>query len=230
MSRLTRIGWAWEFLRRNSQYQEQWNRDGANPNDWGLQHFEDPARDARRATVFWRPQACAAVLPVLALPPNSGEQCLRMSKLKCLTTVVPGADGQSVDVLFHRDCRFLQVAIMGTDPIKKAQLFARVVPMPKQSAARVLALRRFANLVTSCALQASLYPPDRRAQRLSQIVQALDGWRAGVAYREIAVAIHGERRVEEQWNNPGEHLRDQVRRAVSYGRKLVSGGYRQFLR
>ncbi|WP_258599038.1 DUF2285 domain-containing protein [Mesorhizobium sp. AR07] len=60
------------------------------------------------------------------------------------------------------------------------------------------------------------------------MLQALDGSLAG-ASQEIAIALFGRRRVEEDWSHPGSHLRDQVRRAVQRGRYLMGGGYRQFL-
>ena len=74
-----------------------------------------------------------------------------------------------------------------------------------------------------------LYPPERRAPRLTKVLIALDCWQEQQSYRDIAVRLHGQRRVDEQWNDPRDHLRDQIRRAVYYGRNLMTGGYRQFL-
>lgn len=61
------------------------------------------------------------------------------------------------------------------------------------------------------------------------VLQALDGWLAGAPYRDIAVALFGEARVEADWTDPRRHLRDRVRRAVRRGRALMGGGYRTFL-
>ncbi|WP_425374799.1 DUF2285 domain-containing protein [Mesorhizobium tamadayense] len=59
------------------------------------------------------------------------------------------------------------------------------------------------------------------------MLQALDGSLAGASHQEIAIALFGRRRVEEGWSHPGNHIRDQVRRAIQRGRYLMGGGYRQ---
>ncbi|WP_245463681.1 MULTISPECIES: DUF2285 domain-containing protein [unclassified Mesorhizobium] len=38
----------------------------------------------------------------------------------------------------------------------------------------------------------------------------------------------GEPRVQADWNDPRDHLRDRVRRAIRRGHKLMNGGYREF--
>ena len=229
---LSRVGWAWEFLRRNARYRQQYadRTASARPEEWGLQYFEDPDLDSRRAAVFWRPDACSAVLPVTAIPLAESTKALDPSQLKCSTTIVPATNCDRADVLFQQQGRILQIAITGTRALVGVQLLVPLVPMPQHSAGRVLALRRFANLVTSSALQANLYPPERRATRLTKVLQALDLWRAQRPYRDIGVHLFGEARIDLEWNDPGDHLRDQVRRAVYYGRTLMEGGYRQFLR
>jgi hypothetical protein len=229
---LSRIGWAWEFLRRNPEYRKQSveEKDTVNSGDWGLRRFEDHTLDARKAEIFWLSEACTAVLPVRALPLEGDGKALNVSQLKCGMGALPAEDGRSVDILFHHDCRFLQISVTGAGSIVDVQLLAAVVPMPKHSAARVLALRRFANLVTSGTLQPNLYPPERRAPRLTKVLQALDCWLAQRTYRDIALLMYGAKRVDAEWNDPRDNLRDQVRRAVYYGRTLMNGGYRQFLR
>ncbi|MER9533852.1 DUF2285 domain-containing protein [Mesorhizobium sp. M0309] len=42
-------------------------------------------------------------------------------------------------------------------------------------------------------------------------------------------ALIGQRRVHSDWHDPRDHLRDRMRRAVSRGRALMSGGYLDFL-
>jgi hypothetical protein len=59
---------------------------------------------------------------------------------------------------------------------------------------------------------------------------ALDGHLAGVPHRQIAIAMFGEERVARDWSDPGEHMRDAVRRAIARGLALMEGGYRMFLR
>nr|WP_312887824.1 DUF2285 domain-containing protein [Mesorhizobium caraganae] len=49
--------------------------------------------------------------------------------------------------------------------------------------------------------------------------------------RHIAssLKLFAQRRVHADWRDPCDHLRDRIRRAVSRGRALVNGGYRDFL-
>ncbi|MCR6631508.1 MAG: DUF2285 domain-containing protein [Magnetospirillum sp.] len=44
------------------------------------------------------------------------------------------------------------------------------------------------------------------------------------------MALWGERRVAEEWSDPRRNLRDQVRRAVHRGYRLMAGGSRRFPR
>jgi len=228
---LSRVGWAWEFLRRNGQYRIHYANDDTNVlADWGLQYFENPDLDSRYAAVFWRPDICSAVLPMTATPLVELIDAFDLNSLKCSTKIVATPEANRADVLFQQDGRFLQLAVEGAQSLSGMQLLASVVPMPEHPTGRILALRRFANLVTSGGLQSNLYPAERRAPRLMKVLQALDFWLAQRSYRDIAVRLFGEARVEREWNDPGEHMRDQVRRAVHYGRGLMEGGYRQFLR
>lgn len=232
LGRLSRIGWAWEFLRRNPEYRLQYAQqaDATCLERWGLRYFEDPFLDSRKANVFWRYESCSAVLPVTATPLAEDAKPFDIGRLQCSICIVTPNQGEVADVLFRQDGRILQLAVSGSRTLEGVALSASVVPMPSHSAGRVLALRRFVSLVKSSALLPNLYPPERRAARLTRVLYALDFWREKRSYRDIGVHLFSEARVEREWNDPGDHLRDQVRRAVYYGRTLMTGGYRQFLR
>jgi hypothetical protein len=233
LTSLSRVGWAWEFLRRNPEYRLEYQASASegSAERWGMRYFEDPSLDARHASIYWLPECCSAVLPITARALQPDEvSTFDPAKLICQTRVRTRDGKRAADVLFNCDGRLLQLDVAGAVNIVSVALSAGIVPMPDHSAARVLAIRRFTNLVTSGTLQPMLYPPERRAARLTKVLQALDCWQGRQSYRDIAVRLHGQRRVDEQWNDPRDHLRDQIRRAVSYGRNLMNGGYRQFLR
>jgi hypothetical protein len=78
-------------------------------------------------------------------------------------------------------------------------------------------------------LQPRFFPAQPRHARLRSVLRALDGFSAGASHREIGVALFGKARVERDWTDPGDHLRDIVRRAVKRGRSLTNGGYTRFL-
>ncbi|WP_363225058.1 DUF2285 domain-containing protein [Mesorhizobium sp.] len=74
-----------------------------------------------------------------------------------------------------------------------------------------------------------VFSPERHGPRLTFVLRALDGSLAGASHRELAEALVGQRRVHADWRDPRDHLRDRIRRAVSRGRALMNGGYRDFL-
>jgi len=99
--------------------------------------------------------------------------------------------------------------------------------MPKQ---QLHVLEYFNVLFASGTLgrmQISAGPP---SQRLCISLRVLDGRLAGASYRDIAVALFGRDRVNEDWNAPGDHLKNRVRRAARRGVALMQGGYRALLK
>jgi hypothetical protein len=242
MASLSSIGWAWEFLRRCPEYRVAYERHGAHPIanppavqesalHWGLLRFEDPGRSALDADVFWRMKACRQILPLAAgaMRPGTAAETLNVEKLECRTTVYPLGVEDRQDVLFAQAGRFLQLAIFGSVPLSEALLLTPALPSSPYCESRLVAVRRFTDLVKHGTMRPSLYQRERRAPRLMLVTQALDGWLARASYRDIGIALFGAARVERDWSHSGNHLRDQVRRAIGHGRTLASGGYRRFL-
>lgn len=242
MSTLSNLAWAWEFLRRDPGYRSAYNcavgdtpiKDG--PPDtsalhFGLLRFGDPEQDAVSANVFWRMRACRGVLPLATSPMRSGTAAsiLNLENLQCRTTVFRIGLEQRQDILFAQDGRFLQLAVFGEIPLAEALLLTPALPSPAYAANRLLAVRRLTDLVRHGWMRPSLYPRERRAERLMRVVQALDGWRAEASHRDIGIALYGDARIERDWLHHGDHVRDQVRRAIRCGRDLMADGYRRFL-
>ncbi|WP_334538087.1 DUF2285 domain-containing protein [Bradyrhizobium sp. AZCC 2230] len=71
--------------------------------------------------------------------------------------------------------------------------------------------------------------PFANDERLRHALIALDGALAGKTYRQIAIAIFGEKHVAEEWNGMSQFLKDRTRRLVAKGRELMQGGYRDLL-
>jgi len=242
MAQLSSVAWAWEFLRRSPHYRLSYARHVAEPIAspsavqasalrWGLLRFEDPNLSALDANAFWRMKACRQVLPLAAGAMRAGTaaETLNVEKLQCRTTVYPLGVEDRQDVLFAQAGRFLQLAVFGSVPLTQALLLTPALPSLPYCKSRLLAVRRLTDLVKHGTLRSTLYPRERRAPRLMLVAQALDGWLAKAAYRDIAVAMFGEERVERDWSHSGNHLRDQVRRAIGHGRALAGGGYTRFL-
>lgn len=191
--------------------------------------MEDPAVDARRARLFWDPVVSPQVLPVDASPAgNSHARVLRLDQVEITTTVLRTPNGLQ-HVLFADGGRALQLAVRGTDVTSEVVLRADALPPARDFQARLNGMQRLADLNTTGRLRPPLYPCHTGARRLQHVLQSLDGWLAAAPQREIAMALFGEARVEREWRHPGDHLRDQVRRAVRRGRLLMAGAYRRFL-
>ncbi len=235
MATLPKLGWAWEFLRRNPNYRAEYAAQRArtvepatplNSDLWPLIRFEDPDRDARQADVLWRREACSSVLPLSAIEDCASEPSrdLSIRAMKCRVTKVQ--EGEVCHVLLAEEGRSLQLEIRGS--LSGASLVTPALPGRQHAANRVTAIRRLNDAVTHGELRPQLYPRDKRGPRLIKVVQALDGWLAGAHHREIAVSLFGANRVTSEWSN-GDHLRDQVRRAIGYGRSLMESGFRRIL-
>lgn len=191
--------------------------------------FEDPDRDARDANVLWRREACGGVLPVAALahPGDGTSRQFAFDRVQCRVTTHRELDMQHV--LFAEGGRSFQLEVSGDQPLHDAILLTPALPICKLASSRLLGVKRLSDLTTHGHLRPTLYPKDRRAPRLIRVAQALDGWLGEASHREIGTALFGTARVDRDWNHPGGHMRDQVRRAISYGRTLMDGGYQRFL-
>lgn len=233
LRQLPRRGWAWEFLRRNGAYQADYYRSlagKADPAPWGLLRFCDPIRDALTAPVLWRPEDSPEVLPLTVGAAPGAAVMLDLGRLpRCAVRRFDAAERRH-DLLLGDGGRFLQLAIFGEEDVSRAGLLMSALGDPAIITARTVALRRLNDVLYTRNMRPSLYPAENRAQRLANVLAALDGSLHCLPQREIAVKMFGPSRTEREWNHPNENLRDQVRRAVAYGQELMKGGYRQFLR
>lgn len=229
MLQLSSEGWAWEFLRRNPVYREDFalinQADELTASKaalrWGLLRFTDPGMDARTAVVFWSPTHNRSVLPlVTAEEGGSG-----MVSMKCKVSILEIAGSPQHHVLFSCDGRFLQLAISGAGDLGRVRYLVDALP-EHGGAHKLTALRRLADLIQHKRLRPELYSRQRRGPRLLRIVEILDSSAVDPSHRSIAYSVFGKERADREWEN----LRDHIRRAVAAGRKLTQGGYLSFLR
>jgi hypothetical protein len=226
---------AWEFLRRNKDYQEAFERaargETVDPSRWALVRFEDPAHDARCARPIWRRGAFADILPLHASAPIDATALLRFGKTKprFQVSVVPDSDNGFVHVLMAQAGRFLQIEMRPQRDLSQdaflTPALAKDRPIPRQ----LLSLRRLDDALAHGELRPQLYPADRRADRFARILLTLDGVLANARHREIASSLYGADRVDRDWTQGGTHLRDHVRRAATNGRQLMESGFSRLL-
>jgi len=93
---------------------------------------------------------------------------------------------------------------------------------------RAEATLRFWHLVRDSRPQAPPILPMQRRARLVESLRAVDGRSEGASYRDIAEALFGRERVDqESWKTSS--VRDRTIRLVRGGLALVRGGYRRLL-
>jgi hypothetical protein len=242
--------WAWEFLRRNAAFQEVWaemsNRfDYAYFDDqhtvvrptgdieplkrWGCLFVDQVDARSTAAGVIWRPKLVADVAHLHAIPDSltSDVEPFDFNRVTYRTVVFDAPDGRQ-HLLFHDDVQSLQLSVQG-DILRPCHLVPDIVAGKRQTKQALKALHCFNELRVTGKLNAQYCIPGPRAPRLRVVLQALDGALSGATYQEIAVVLFGAEHVAADWNDPGRHMLDRVRRAVRRGRELMNGGYLKFL-
>lgn len=182
------------------------------------------------ASVFWCPRQFPHVLQVSAerAPRLTATDALDLSWLSCRISILATEDGEQ-NVLFTDGFKNLQLAASGASLLEPVRLTANVLWPSAEMKQRLTGLECLNALRMTGRLPPRFFPAEPRSTRLQWVLRALDGSIAGASHREIAVAMFGKARVERDWADPGDHLRDIMRRAIKRGRSLMNGGYRQFL-
>jgi hypothetical protein len=217
---------AWEYLRRNPDYQLDWQRqrpEVLSPQRWGLRLFEDPSCDARSIQPTWQADIDAAI------PVRTDDDPPEDAPPFCLWDI-PGHkilsdDGQHLRLTSFVGCQVARMAIAHN--LEDGMPYTYAVRAGLQSCARWRAIE--AQLAVLDAPPVVSHPrPNRSSLAHMRTLQALDGILAGASHREVADAVFGSRAVAERWHADGD-LRAQVRRLIRGGQALMTGGYRRLL-
>jgi hypothetical protein len=240
-----RLAFAWEYLRRNEMFYQACRTETRQVRQVGerLTMIDDPHvtsrgtclfaaspdEDARSATVFWNPDRCPKVLRLLALPFQEGVKPFILREETLYTSVLVAADGTQ-HVLIRDGVRCLQLCVRGKSLLQPVTLVFDTGGSPSSPAFQMQMLACFQDCRAGKGLLERYFPPDPHAKRLTLVLRAFDGWLAGLPQREIALELYGPERVERDWRDPKENLRDQVRHAIARGRALADRGYSAFLR
>ena len=242
MQHLDRPGFAWEFLRRNPAYQEDYKRivreDASDASfegrsrdalvwRWGLAFCGRSKASAAQATVFSRANALPTVVPLAPSPVSfTGARAIDFAELGEAKERA-GPDGRHV--IIRTDSGELRVRVLD-DQVDQPLVLA--LPLDDDLPIRVkAALRLWARIVRLRGNPGTspLALTRQRHDRLMLMLRALDGHLADASYREIAQVLIGARRLEhEPWKTSS--LRDMTIRLVRGGRSLMQAGYRKLLR
>lgn len=242
--------WAWEFLRRNVDYVADWRRsvpqrlpcitlnDGTKllrlrrrfpqAEKWGLYAFADPRLGAHEATAFWHANALKRVVRLNARRPNEGEASVRrLADFNADRHAVIGVDGIPLVVMKRNGVR-VPLEIHGLSVLTAAFTPVYELHDLDDLAAQAELLRRLQRF-TDSDFRAIQKPSAAADERLHQALLALEESLKGKTYRQIAIAIFGEKKVTEEWHGHSQFLRDRTRRLVAKGTELMKGGYRDLL-
>lgn len=93
----------------------------------------------------------------------------------------------------------------------------------------LLTLQRLVSVARRGTLPLGLFAKERRAVRWIAALRADDMARAGGTQRDIAEALVGTARLQQDWGGTSDYLRSQVRRLLRFGKRMRSGGWRALL-
>lgn len=228
---------AWEWLRRDSDYRAAAGRcgalgDSASCEDpaaaaFGVVAFECPNRAVPNARPLWRSDVHPHVLIVERLKAgNSGDEFdfHRLAELAALVTR-PGGD----HLLLSDGLRTVRLdGPRGVFSRGPACLRYRIEGLASAEPA-LLTLRRFLALWRAGHFARSLHPPEARGRRWILMLRAWDALAAGAGQREIAEVLLSRSAAEPHWRGREPSLRSQAQRLVRSARTLAAGQHRTLL-
>ena len=245
---LDRLGWAWEFLRRNLAYQADWQRHKASmpkliqhpsgvshcklkqscgaAEHWGLCLFIDPAKTTLETGVHWHLNATVRHVHCCAKPMNDNHRkadtLSNFNGCKHLLRC-----GELEYVIVQNGALSARLVVKGGSFLKgefhltyQIEGLERLVPIT-ETLHNLRRLQRQYQPKQSSLGQSEL--------RLRECLVALDGHLDERSYRDIAEVLYGAARVRTVWTNETRHLKDKVRRAVAAGLSYMNGGYHKLL-
>ncbi|QGX80593.1 DUF2285 domain-containing protein [Mesorhizobium japonicum R7A] len=181
------------------------------------------------AAVFWCSRQCPHVLPVIAKKALSPETLsFDLARLPCRAALMITADGRQ-HVMLRNAHRDLQLVVEGAEVLRPVRLSVDAIWPADRMRQHLNALECLNAFHATGQFPDRLFPPEARASRLRFVLQALDGSLGGASHRQIAMALLARQRVQADWTDPRNHLRDRIRRAVRRGHMLMDRGYRDFL-
>jgi hypothetical protein len=245
---LDRTGWAWEFLRLNDDYQNDFRLNWAGTplavthesgasiyrparrfieaEDWGLTFFADPEKSTLETDVFWLPQLITHSVRCQATPAhNHTKEPLSLMLFEGRHAVLDGSDCEQIKICGQRASVHLLVdhgTLLSGDC---AVMFGHEgLNTEYQHRTAIGILKNFAKLPA-----ARHDPSHGRDSKYLDYLIALEGHLEGRSLREIATVLYGRDRIQETWTNDTHGFKLKVRRAVAQGLYLMERGYRDLL-
>jgi len=239
---------AWEFLRRNREYQRDYQlaRRGADPvrrlgcgryltrlrriapqcDRWDLYALVDPKAPAPLAPLCWRVGTAAPILDGVAerAAPEAAS-ALSISRCAAAGHMIVGPSGEEY-ILFRDAERAATLRLEGAraslGPVHVTYLI-RNLPDPHRLADQ---FRTLTQLIASPRPEAR---PSRLRLFLRDALFALDARHVGMSQREIASVLYGAEATRSGWSSSKGSIRERIRHLLARGQELSDGGYRSLL-
>jgi hypothetical protein len=245
---LDRPGWAWEFLRRNKQFKQDFRLSKADApipirhvsgtiylrakrrflsaESWGLLTFPDPRKSGLDADVFWVPELLTHHVKAHSDHPDTVEpETFSLTDFDCHRSVLTL---DSIEyVIVRHDSESARLSVTGLSILHGKRKLTYQIEGLAQIGKAFTTLQTLSRLQTKSSSQRSSDHAQR--PKWHDYLVALDGNLEGRSYRDIAEVLHGSEQVKSVWTSETRYLKERMRRAVENGFALMNGEYRTLL-
>jgi hypothetical protein len=227
LARLDLSSLAWEFLRRNPQYQlehagRELTMSGPEPREvsarWGLRFPVPPRLTAEQAPLFWRAEVAPAHVVILAPSSLGGVTGVDLADFSTARRVAE----EGVHLRLSGGLQLIVPAAAGLQTPLAAE-----AALDADLAIRLTALDAVERLLNGRAAGSDPLSAQAR-KRAGLLLRALDGRAEGASYRDIAEHVLAARIDPGTWRT--SPVRDVAIRLCRTARRLMGGGYRRLLR
>lgn len=255
--RLPNPAWAWEYLRRNKDYQRDFraiehkravptrlqtgcllrreDRQWPKAEKWGLLTFANPSKPAQFADVFWRTDLLAGALSVKLYPIEEGQMQsgidqdeIILSKIQTRRVALRTANGTMHLLIGGRRFWIHLYCKDAAIMSDKVRVGVQIDGM-KHFRRRLDTAAQLLSLYQSSGKKLSLIGRNKSSKRLANGLIAFDIIADGGTHRDVAIGVYGYETVAENWGQSGAYLEDNIRRLIYRANHLVDAGYRDFL-
>lgn len=232
---LERGGFAWEWLRRRTDFREAALRAIARRSagtpiveeeealDWHLHAFEDPRLAAPSARPVWAAARNPWVINAHAERSSSPGDCLNLDQLAQFAKLFINSGPQHL--LLSDGFRSIRLDIGGASlasgPVEVKFTLQGVRTLERS----LIVLRRLRSVAEQQRFVDSLYPPVRRARRLIALLRTHDALEAGASQADIAEALLSNGFDRKRWRTISPSIRSQVQRLVRSARDMANGAF-----
>lgn len=235
-------GCAWEWLRRNPDYVEDYRRErcsqkrrtaaaklGRRPRDcaerWGLLIMEDPCLRAPEALALWRADAVSGVLRAGTRPtPGPSHRAFNFWTEPGRKAIAIGSTG--AQLIIETRANTHRLLFEEPDDLTAEIPLELHLDAFEDSENQLETMRRF--LLERRRPRRRKLSAHPHALKTMQMLQAIDGRAEGASYREIAEVIFGAAAANDDWHDRGL-LKARTRYLIRRSNHFVHGGYRQLL-